>query len=779
MSKVAKGLGAVAGIAALGLSFLVPGGQLVLGVAASKLATIMSGVSVGAGAIAQATASRPISTPAPTDIILGAEQPYPYAMGRCKIVGNMVHTEAHGREREDIPNPWRTDTYVLTGAGPVQSIDQILVNGNALTFNASNAGQASGYYSKYLRGTTQLGALSEGVINTFGNDGAPPTFNYWNSSRRISGMAAMQFSMLLDSKETHFRSGPPDFAAVGRWVKAYDARLDSSVSGGSGSHRIDDETTFTYHTNPAMLALTYAYGRYQNSKPVCGGGLSVNAIDVQSFIDAANVQDANGWETNGIVYENGEDGEIWNNLKQILEAGGAWPTNDGGVLRCMQQASRVVLDTVTDEDLEGPCSTPGMTRWRDGFNTIIPRYVSEYNQWTLVSSDAVGVPTLVTAQGEVRSKSRDYALVTDKDQAAALGVYAIYDSVELSNITLTVGRRFINFDVGDALALDIPSLGLDHTGVITNHSIDVTTGRVTLTLTTDTDAKHAYALSRTGTAPEHPSLVSEDELDIAADAAVNVALRAQNISTSHVTGLASPITVEPQGNDWLVTVPAHKRVYPDAIRFEPVDVDETSVVVTQDDTSYYLHYDDEDMGGGAVALAATTDSTQAVTSDEHTSRHYVGWVVTEDGNEGVPATSPTVVPPRVPTSDTTLSVGDLTADEILSRIPNITAEAISEVTDGLAVARSGVGNIIDTVRGTTATAVADVRTRGNFDFSDGFTGWISDGNSDLFAPWPTTVTTGELGGFDDDGQQTTFSKDQAANIAAVILDGLQTSRTIS
>lgn len=140
---------------------------------------------------------------------------------------------------------------------------------------------------------------------------------------------------------------------------------------------------------------------------------------------------------------------------------------------------------------------------------------------------------------------------------------------------------------------------------------------------------------------------------------------------------------------------------------------------------------------------------------------------------------PVIEDVQIPDSLVATGVGDLTADDILDRIPNITAAAISEVTDGLAVARSGVGNIIDTVRGTTATAVADVRTRGNFDFSDGFTGWISDGNSDLFAPWPTTVTTGELGGFDDDGQQTTFSKDQAANIAAVILDGLQTSRTIS
>ena len=140
---------------------------------------------------------------------------------------------------------------------------------------------------------------------------------------------------------------------------------------------------------------------------------------------------------------------------------------------------------------------------------------------------------------------------------------------------------------------------------------------------------------------------------------------------------------------------------------------------------------------------------------------------------------PVIADIDIPDTLVASGIGDFTADDITELIPNVTADAIAEATDSVAVARDGIATLIDSVRGTTATAIAAARSRGNLDFSDGLTGWIADGNSDLLAPWPTTVLTGELGGFDDDGFSTTFERDQAANLAAVILDGIQDLKGIT
>jgi hypothetical protein len=62
-------------------------------------------------------------------------------------------------------------------------------------------------------------------------------------------------------------------------VKAYDPRLDSTQTGGSGAQRALTESTYVYSQNPWVHAETYALGRWQNSKIVIGPGLPADKID--------------------------------------------------------------------------------------------------------------------------------------------------------------------------------------------------------------------------------------------------------------------------------------------------------------------------------------------------------------------------------------------------------------------------------------------------------------------------------------------------------------------
>lgn len=68
-----------------------------------------------------------------------------------------------------------------------------------------------------------------------------------------------------------FPQGPPNITAVFRGAKCYDPRLDSTVAGGSGSHRIATPSTWAWTENSALHFLRYA---------LWSGGLRLTAAQV-------------------------------------------------------------------------------------------------------------------------------------------------------------------------------------------------------------------------------------------------------------------------------------------------------------------------------------------------------------------------------------------------------------------------------------------------------------------------------------------------------------------
>lgn len=511
MSQIAEGISQIAAVGATIFKF-IPGGK--------PIAAALTVVSAAASVIAQLTATPPVSVPAIGEQQIGTNLPSPYLMGRARSRGSLVYIEAHGNPLDGVPNPFLSRAWVHSVAGPVESMGTFRVNEQVINFEAVGEPPGAqrksiGYYDRFMWLDDQVGeqptTSAMEITDNFGQE------QRWTSAHKLNGMAASLVSIRADDKETHYASGIPDTDRVMQGVKCYDPRLDSTYPGGSGAARSNDETTFTYSQNPAVHAITYVLGRIANGKPIFGPNINVTSIRMEDFVALANVCDANGWTIAGTIYESGKEGEAWNNLKLILQAAGAKPVIIGGKLGCIYEAPRVSVATITKDDLMGGYSVPKFRQWRNGRNTVIPRYMSEANNWQYVSSDAIEIADLVTLHGETRPVTYQFDLVSNKDQAAALGVYRLYDDIEISPISLVVGPRFMGYDVGDALTLDLDELGLSSvTAVIIQHTIDFVTGLVTLGLKVDTAAKHTLALGQTGSAPFHPVSASGETLDNAA-----------------------------------------------------------------------------------------------------------------------------------------------------------------------------------------------------------------------------------------------------------------------
>ncbi|WP_174286624.1 hypothetical protein [Sphingomonas bacterium] len=421
----------------------------------------------------------------------------PYAMGRTLVGGNIVYRRGSGGE-----NTYENFVTVLS-LGPIQSLDTTFMNKTTVTFDAdgANNGNANGTYSGQIWQSWQAGQCPE-VAAMQPRVGAAPG---WTAQHKLSGLAATFLTFKYDTRTTNGLTTEPAPGWIGHWVKVYDPRLDSTYPGGNGPCRAFDEATYVWSENPHLHGLTWAMGRYQNGVRVAGIGAgnpvpggAVTAVDVASFVEGANLNDARGWTLGGQVVTRPDT--LWNSLKSMLQAGGAQPALIGGVITAINRAPRVSLATITRSDIVGKCTFSATQPRRARINGIIPQYRSEEHDWEMVSASEVSVAAYVALDGDERTKEIAYPLVQDVNQVAQLAAYDICDAREAGPGSIPLKPWWLNYKVGDCVTFS-PEDGFSIKVMITGRAIEAQSGVVTYTARGETDAKHGYALGQTGQAP--------------------------------------------------------------------------------------------------------------------------------------------------------------------------------------------------------------------------------------------------------------------------------------
>ncbi|CAM5282106.1 hypothetical protein [Sphingobium scionense] len=507
VALVATGVGAIGGLA-LGASLSTLGATTVgiAGVGSLSVSTLAT-ISSVAGMVASMTAKRPSSSGAGSQTSFKADPDaaVPYVVGETQVSGNIVYWKSHGPDE----NPYQTITTILSGCGPIAGIDQTVMDGDDINF-------AGGIYGPYAIGgknriwqDAQMGIRPEPAQLSTGV-GVPPG---WTSASTLPSLAATQLTMLYDAKGDDTLVSTPKMAWRGRYVLAYDPRLDDTYPGGSGPCRALQEDTYVFTRNGPLHALTWAIGRWEGGKRMGGIGSPIDAVDVASFVEGANWADANGWTCDGQVdLAKGK----WNNLKLFLQAGGCEPVWQGARLACLVRKPRVVLGTIPRSDIVGDATLPQMQTRRDRINSVIPRYRSADHDYEMVDAGAVSVAAAVTADGDTRTRRIDYGLVQcsagdTPDQAAALAYLDAAAAREAGPIVLPLKPRWIGARFGDCWIL--PEGMGDLSGkiaLIRERSLDPVKGHPTLTFLTEDMSKYPIALAQVGvpapiTEPSTPS----------------------------------------------------------------------------------------------------------------------------------------------------------------------------------------------------------------------------------------------------------------------------------
>ena len=508
MSKVIRPVATVLGAAAL-----IATGLGAFGVIGAGLAAGISTAAGIANVAAQLTAPRPIARGSPTRVVIDVEPPRPYIVGRVMTGGTVRYDDAYGATLKKVPNPYLWQVRVLSGGGGIQGI----VSHN---FDFAPVGS---FYNGFFASVQSLGERPQATALVPPYGAAPG----WTTASRISGCAHVGLNFLYDREGKRFASGLPVYTALCDGEKAYDPRLDSTFPGGSGSHRANDESTWTYSGgNPAIEAGTYALGRFENGKRVFGLGQSPDAIDWAAIVDWANDCDTNEWTANVLLSEGGIGADLREqrvrNMDDLCAAGAGRWYQAGGLLSFDWQRPRVPLATLTDEDiLVAGGGTDAVPTVRDRMNGVRPQYIDPASNWQMVTADEIIGSTYRTEDGEPLTQVWPLNAVTNAAQAGELAAYAMADSREIGPMDLSVRKEWRFYRPGDCITVDSSLVAYQGQAVINQRGFSPANLDVALQLKSETPAKHDFALGKVANPPPTPTLgQTAEEKDLLAAAAL-------------------------------------------------------------------------------------------------------------------------------------------------------------------------------------------------------------------------------------------------------------------
>ena len=441
---------------------------MILGKAGATAAAIATIQAVGIS-LALSTASMAVFGPkipktqlSRLNVSLDPSTPRKAVLGTTAMPLDLRYHESSGTNQEYI------DYIIAVAAHKVASINEIwFEEKQAWTL----AGGVTGTYSGYLT----VGFRTEGTdANYISINGG----GKWGSSRRLTGCAYVHLRIKRTGNtkkaESPLASGLPSrVTVIGEGAPLYDPRKDSTVPGGSGTHRADNQATWGAYTdpddcdNPVLQLLWWLIGWEINGKLSIGCGVPYGRIDMESFITAANICDENialapggtqkRYRSSGTASDADDRMEIINNL--LASMNGTLRDNGGKltITAMKNDLADYVLD-LDESDMIGEFDwqqTRGLT---ENYNIARGRYVdpSANSLYQMVDYPEVG---FASPDGIERAMSIDLPYIEDGRRAQRVAKQILQRNQYRGMLSATFNVKALGCQVGDVVRISLDSFG--------------------------------------------------------------------------------------------------------------------------------------------------------------------------------------------------------------------------------------------------------------------------------------------------------------------------------
>lgn len=442
---------------------VIPGiGQAISGALLTSIT--VAGAVTALGMISQAIAGSktPRSQLSRLNVSLDVTTPRKAVFGTTAMNLDIRYQEASGSNQEYI------DYVLCVAAHKVKSIDEIWFEEKQAW---TSGGGVTSTYSGYLTVNTILegGAASYFTVN----GGAR-----WGADERMTGCALVHIRIKRtgnDKKsESPLVSGLPSrVTIIGDGALLYDPRLDSTVAGGSGAHRADDQATWGSYTaaddtdNPALQLLWWLLGWKINDRLSIGCGVPPERIDLPSFITAANICDENvtlsiggtqkRYRTSGTAADADDRMAIINTFLSCMNG----TLRDSGGKLTLQVMKNDLADYVLDFD-EGDIisefewnQTRGLT---DSYNAARGRFIdpSTTSLYQMADYPEVG---FASPDGIPRVMALDLPYVEDGRRAQRIAKQVLQRNQYRGMFSATFKAKALGCSVGDVVRISFSALG--------------------------------------------------------------------------------------------------------------------------------------------------------------------------------------------------------------------------------------------------------------------------------------------------------------------------------
>ena len=467
MGKVLKTIAMVAAMGALIVStgglalFGTTAGITLFGVSAATLTL----VSLGAGIAATLLTPNPKipgTQMSRLSVGLDPSTPRKAVFGTTAMPLDIRYHESSGTDQEYV------DYIVALAAHKVTSIDEIWFEEKQAW---TAAGGVTGTYAGYLTITTRTEGSAANYININGG-------GKWGSSRRLTGCAYLHIRIKRTGNtkkaESPLVSGLPSrVTVIGNGALLYDPRKDSTVAGGSGTHRATDQTTWGAYTNaddtdnPALQLLWWLLGWKINGKLSVGCGVPSSRIDIASFITAANICDENvtlaiggtqkRYRTSGTASDADDRKDVINTF--LMSMNGTIRDNGGKLKLTVMKNDLAQYTLQLDETaMLGEFDwqqTGGLT---ENYNLARGRYTdpSPNSLYQMIDYPEVG---FASPDGVERVLSVDLAYVEDGRRAQRIANQMLQRNQYRGVFSAVFNAKALGCQVGDVVLLSIGALG--------------------------------------------------------------------------------------------------------------------------------------------------------------------------------------------------------------------------------------------------------------------------------------------------------------------------------
>ena len=374
-----------------------------------------------------------------------------FIYGETLTNGHLVFQETAGTDNKDLYR------VVYLGEGPIQEASQVFfdeegkTHGN-LDVNAGTAITDSPYnnYNKvqvFLDGGLQNGSSGSAAADLIAN-------TTWSNTDKMTDNATFVYKLVHNNEV--WTNGIPNIRVKVKGRKLYDPRLDGSITGGSGTHRVNNESTWAYSNNPALCILDFLLN---------GMDVDADSIDMQTFQTAAdtcddnvNILDSDGNSTtekryamNGVVFL---EEEVIGVLEQMLATCHGTLIEEAGTVRLIVPGdATTVAVSLNEDDYISDLSISVNTAFDKRINSVSGTFTDPNADYLEGDFGVIESSSLIAEDGRTHKQSIALPYVTSESQAQRLASIALKENALSLAVAVTLKPEFAYLRVGDIVTM--------------------------------------------------------------------------------------------------------------------------------------------------------------------------------------------------------------------------------------------------------------------------------------------------------------------------------------